>query len=510
MPESWLRVPIGEDAARGSMPFKKTVLALVRTFNTTVRLLDVLPELFEDHRVQILFALSDERSCFDDGAVDLVRRVGGRIVPWGQALATEFDLIIGAAFTGGFRQLRGPQMIISHGTGIAKTTAIPPRGEVETSDVWSPDRRADGLGDAIRTVNVIAHSFELEIFAANQPKGVSFLVAGDPCFDRLEASLPGVERYRKAMEVREGTGLVVITSTWGPNSLLFQNPDLPARLVAELPADEFRVALILHPNIWFAHGGWQVRTWLRRALASGLTLVDPQDAWRGALVAADLVVGDHGAVTFYGAGLDKPVLLASNGGKEVVRDSPSDHLMRSAPKLDPAKPLLPQIEAVLDGHRKDQYQAIVESMFDYRGEALARMHTEIYRILDLPPASNPRVLAVDPPTVDRVPVTAHRVFAHHERGLTRIWRFPAPLEGHVPPPPPQLSSPRSRRGRAGSQAVGERRNPHRRSQRHEVRNVGMGSGDLALLPRSPPRGGSQERRLDRGVLTASQSHRPQR
>ncbi|HEV2790037.1 MAG TPA: hypothetical protein VGV69_01895, partial [Solirubrobacterales bacterium] len=404
------------------MPFKKTVLALARTFNTTVRLLDVLPELLHDHRIQVLFALSDERSPFDDGTVELVREMGGRMVPWEQALATEFDLIIGASFTGGFRQLRGPQMIISHGTGIAKTTAIPPGGEVETSDAWTPTRR-NGDGDAVRTVNVIAHSFELEIFAADQPEGVSFLVAGDPCFDRLEASLPTVERYRRAMGVPDGTRLVVVTSTWGPTSLLFQDPGLPARLVAELPTDEFQVALVLHPNIWFAHGAWQVRTWLHRALASGLTLVSPQDAWRGALVAADLVVGDHGAVTFYGAGLGKAILLGSDGGKEVVTDTPSDRFMRAAPKLVKSEPLLSQVEAALADHRGNRYEAIVDGMFEYRGEALERMHSEIYKIIGLePPPTKPRVLAVDLPAVDRAEITAHRVLARHEQDATTIWR----------------------------------------------------------------------------------------
>jgi hypothetical protein len=417
------------------MPFERTVLALVRTFNTTVRLLDVLPELLQDHRVQVLFALADERSSFDEGTVELVREVGGRMVPWEQALATEFDLIVGASFTGGFRQLRGPQMIISHGTGIAKTTAIPPGGKVETSDVWKPDRQ-DSRGGTVRTVNVIAHSFELEIFAAEQPEGISFLVAGDPCFDRLEASLSRVEQYRRAMGVADGARLVVVTSTWGPNSLLFQNPELPAQLVAELPADDFQVALILHPNIWFGHGGWQVRTWLHRALASGLTLVSPRDAWRGALVAADLVVGDHGAVTFYGAGLGKAILLAADGSKEVVAGTPSDRLMRAAPKLVAAEPLPPQVETALADHCESRYEEIVEGMFEYRGVALERLHAAIYRILDLePPSAKPRVLAVDLPAVDRAAVSAHRVFARCEGGSTTIWRHPAAIEARTPPPP---------------------------------------------------------------------------
>jgi hypothetical protein len=52
----WLRVPIGENAARwSSMPSSRIVLAVARTMTSTLRLLDVLPELLGDPRVQVLF-----------------------------------------------------------------------------------------------------------------------------------------------------------------------------------------------------------------------------------------------------------------------------------------------------------------------------------------------------------------------------------------------------------------------------------------------------------------------
>lgn len=78
-------------------------------------------------------------------------------------------------------------------------------------------------------------------------------------------------------------------------------PLILRRLTSELPIDEYRTAAVLHPNIWAGHGPGQVRLWLDRARRAGLALVDPLAGWRQALIAADLVIGDFGSVSYYAA-----------------------------------------------------------------------------------------------------------------------------------------------------------------------------------------------------------------
>ncbi|MGW4836710.1 hypothetical protein [Streptomyces globisporus] len=115
------------------------------------------------------------------------------------------------------------------------------------------------------------------------------------------AARPYRDRFRRALGVRRGQRLVLLNSTWSPRSLLGDGdtdgddslPALLPRLMSELPADEFRVAAVLHPNIWHGHGPGQIRAWLDRARRCGLALIDPLEDWRQALVAADLVIGDH-------------------------------------------------------------------------------------------------------------------------------------------------------------------------------------------------------------------------
>ncbi|QKW10632.1 hypothetical protein HUT18_04040 [Streptomyces sp. NA04227] len=198
------------------------------------------------------------------------------------------------------------------------------------------------------------------------PRGV---LAGDPCFDRMLAARRYRERYRRALGVRHGQRLVVLNSTWNPESLFgdgagtdperapghhhLREPGndvlrrLLARLPAQLPVDDYRLAAVLHPNIWHGHGPGQVRTWLDSARRAGLTLIDPLHDWRQAVLAADAVIGDFGSVSYYAAALGTPVLLAATGADRLDPLSPVARFVRTAPRLDPAAPLGAQLDALI-------------------------------------------------------------------------------------------------------------------------------------------------------------------
>ena len=135
-------------------------------------------------------------------------------------------------------------------------------------------------------------------------------VVGDSCYDCIRASVPQRALYRAALGIRPDQQFVLVTSTWGPHSRLAQAHGLLDRLMSELPREQYRVALLLHPNAWNAHGEWQIRSWLaglRRACGGP---VSQHSDWRGVLVAADRIVGDHGSMSLYGAAAGVPVRMA--------------------------------------------------------------------------------------------------------------------------------------------------------------------------------------------------------
>jgi hypothetical protein len=219
------------------------------------------------------------------------------------------------------------------------------------------------------------------------------VLAGDPCFDRMLADRPRREEFRRSLDVRPGQRLLVLNSTWNPESFFGDGgdedllPGLLPRLTSELPADEYRIAAVLHPNIWYGHGPGQIRAWLDRACRAGLTLIDPLHHWRQALLAADAVIGDHGAVSYYSAALGLPVLLGAAPLAGLAPDSPVADFVARAPRLDPYGPLAPQLDQLITAHRP--FTEAAEFTTSVPGESAALLRRLFYDLMDHPEPSGP-------------------------------------------------------------------------------------------------------------------------
>ncbi|MET9291626.1 hypothetical protein [Streptomyces sp. NPDC003077] len=421
------RLPFGRDARRWStFPGERTVVVAARTVTSTVRVLETLPTLLRgDSRIAVVFA-HDPTSAFSDGVLDLLYDSGCRVMPWSDVGAVEPDLILSASENVDVPEGRCPVLVLPHGIGFQK----------QVPDSRSPRTRLSGMvPDALlasgRAWLAISHPDQEEQLRAAHPATADRTVlVGDPCFDELARSLPRADAYRRALGAADGRRLVVLSSTWGPTSLLGRDPELPARLLAALPYDEYRVAAIVHPNVWSWHGSWQVRTAQAAALDAGLLLMPTVHAWRPALVAADVVIGDHGSVTLYGAALGKPVLLAAFG-EDAVSGTAVARLGQAAPRLDPLVDLVGQIESAIREHGADRYEEIAKLAFSAPGQALSRLRTTVYRLLELPePTTGPPPLPALPrPEPPAEPVTSWQVTAsaHPEDGqwVITVRRHPA-------------------------------------------------------------------------------------
>jgi hypothetical protein len=379
----WVRGPFGLDAERGrTVPCQRSVLVVVHHLTAATRLADVVPLLEADRRVQVVFTVPPS-SLFSAGADAFLAGLGGVTVPWRQAVQSAFDLAI-AASPGLLEQLHAPVLTIPHGTGHNKqlprwegpgpqapreTTGLEQgslvyRGRVIPSRIIVPTRRDAG-----------------RLRRACPPAGGLAVVGGDPCYDRLAASLPLRAAYRDALDAGDRT-LVAVTSTCGPSSLLNLHPDLPSRLAAELPRDEYRVALVLHPHIWTWHGRRQVSAWY--GYGEGVSLVSPEEGWRGVLAAADMAIGDFGSTTCYAAALGVPVLLASAGAGEVAPGSLAGYLGGRAPAMRPGQALEPQLRAAAAGWDPAVSAAVRARITDVPGLSAAIIRRVMYELMNLP------------------------------------------------------------------------------------------------------------------------------
>ncbi|MEU1453570.1 translation initiation factor 2 [Streptomyces avermitilis] len=312
------------------------------------------------------------------------------------------------------------------------TTESPVCGEGSADSASGLDpaylRRTDH--DAPIALHALAHPDQVaRVAATNQRAARRAKVIGDLTLERVLASSPLRDRYRAAL----GTGartLLVLVSTWGPESLIRQRPGLPARLAAQLSHDEYQLALAVHPNERSLLGTYELTERLAPALDVGMILPDPHEGWASVLIAADALVTDHGsAALYYCAAQDRPVVSVHRGGGELIPGSPMGVLLDRIPQLERAKDIVDALRA----YRPGSGHAAAEAAFAPPGDAVDRLRTEVYALLGLAPPTHdfaPRLLP-SPAPATRVPA-AFDVHLETTAAGVRITRHPAGtgLPGH--------------------------------------------------------------------------------
>ncbi len=392
----WVNGPVGMGADQRVLhPAARSVLVVVPYVAAGTRLADVLPLIAADHRVTAVFTVPPEpNGSTSQGAEEFVRAMGGLVIPWQQAVHTEFDLVIATSRTG-LAQLHGKIVLMSHG-GIAHRSF--PDARTDATSTGSLDRAAlTHRGRLLPNVLALPHDAEVAELRESCPEALpAALVAGDVSYDRLMASLPLRGQYREALGVRPAHHLVVVSSSWPPDSTLGWHPRLLDDLITALPRVRYRVAAVLHPNIWHVHGPFQVRAWLADATRRGLLLLPPEEGWRAALAAADVLIGDHGSVTRYGAAIGVPTLVTGSPEQDLRPGSSADLLYRFARRLRPGA-LAEQVDSATGG----TWQAELDARLTARpGQAARILRSALYRELGLPEPEQPAQPAPVPVPVD--------------------------------------------------------------------------------------------------------------
>ncbi|GAB3573732.1 hypothetical protein GCM10027445_33380 [Amycolatopsis endophytica] len=398
---------------------ERTVLVIVHNTTAATRLFDILPLFATDPRIQTVFTCPGS-SAFTAGTHEYLAKAGIEVLPWETALRMPADLAISASYGGGLHDVAAPLMVVPHGMGYNKYLESEGRGGVfGLSGEWLTHD-----GRVVPSVIVLSHEEQLDrLIRACPEAAANAIVAGDPCFDRMLASLPLRESYRQAFGLEPGQRLIVVSSTWGDASLFGSDPELVRRLAATLDLDGYRLAVALHPNITAHHSPWQVRIWLEDCRRAGVLVLPDEQWWGAALVAADLTVGDHGSVSFYSAALGLPLLLAAAPENAVAPDSPIAGLLAAAPRLgaDPRR----QIDEAIKDHDPATLAAITGLTTSLPGGSNRTLSDAIYRRLRLRSPGEPETRALPIPEADIPEPRAHLVRIRSWGDHAEATRFPA-------------------------------------------------------------------------------------
>jgi len=390
----WRQVPVGLDAERWiTRTGCKKVLVAVHTVTSGQRLLEVVRLLESDLRIQVVYTAAPD--VFSNGVSDLLRDLGGMVISWDQATRIPFDLALAAAY-GSIHELHAPLIVVPHGAGYSKLAVRRGiGGAVAGRGVYGLDPQSIIRGGSVvPTAIVLSHQADLALLGRQCPDALPVaVVVGDPCYDRMLASHSRRASYRRALRVTDAHKLVVAVSTWGSRSLFGQAVSLLDRLLTELPQDEYRIATLMHPNVWFGHGPRQVRAWLTDAVDRGLRLVPPSSNWLGTLIAADLIVGDHGSVAVYGAAANVPVILSGFPGDDVSPASASALLAASVPHLRADVTIARQLADAQADYRAEVSDLVAARITSEPGRFNQNMRRVLYRVLELG----------QPPTIPAMP-----------------------------------------------------------------------------------------------------------
>ncbi len=382
---NWAQLPVGIDAPDWlTRKTTRTVLVAVHTIVAGQRLLDIIDLVESDPRIQVVFTAAPD--VFDVDVPRFLRDIDAAIIPWQQATRERFDLAL-AAWSGGIGRLHAPVLLLPHGAGYGK------RSPSELGAVYGLGRNElIARGRLLPASIVLSHQAQHDLLAEQCPAALPVAeVMGDPCYDRLCVSLGRRAAYRAALGIEPDQQLVVIASTWGTGGLFGRFPDLVTDIVCTLDPKRYRVAMLLHPAAW-AHGRRQLGAWLARARAAGLMLFQPTRDWRGVLVAADQVVGDHGSVSTYAAAIGRPIRYVDTGAA-LASGSAQEHLRTHATRWQPDRPVDEQPEP-----NADLAEEVRDRLTSFAGQAHQRLRAAMYRLLDLAePATAPIVEAVPAP-----------------------------------------------------------------------------------------------------------------
>jgi len=375
----------------------RRVLVMASTITSAKRLWDVAGLLHGDTRVQLEFTVPP--SVFNGGTAQMLAARGVPVLPWERAVAQRFDLAVAASFEH-IDQVDAPVAVFSQGAGRDSVVRPPRRGSRPSPGPVTGFCRADLMrdGTVVPVALALGHERELALLEEGCPEALPVAeVIGDPCYDRIAAGVGLRNRYRAALGLSPRHKMVVVASTWQQNSLLGSAAEVVERLSKELPAG-YRVAMLTHPNIWAAHGSYQMRAWYGSWIARGVVLVPPEADWQPILTAADFVVGDHGGVTLYATALGVPVLLGSFPADDVHPDSGAAALGRIAPRIVPGTPLTEQLE-----HAAAQFDAaamarVADLITSEPGGFARHARRLLYRLLGLgQPAAPAWLSATRPP-----------------------------------------------------------------------------------------------------------------
>ncbi|GAA4325604.1 hypothetical protein BJY14_006046 [Actinomadura luteofluorescens] len=357
----------------GGLGDRRTVLVVVGSPELGQPVLDTARLASTDPRLRVLLTTLPGPS---DAAVDALLRDAGTVpLSWREARSGDFALVVAAGLAPG----RWPS---------APLIVFPWKGMERA--VHLAGRKIHGGPVVLACAHEVDRPLLHETGATTEA-----VVVGDSVHDRIVASLPFRDFYRRALGVGRHRRLVVVAlpAAGAANrcgGLRRGSGTLAHRLLTELPPEGFQVLGLHEPGTLPSPSSPSAAD-----LRNGLGLLPLEADWRAALVAADWIIGAPGAVTRYGTITGVPVMLTDAPPRATgISSAAASYGVR----LVAHRPVLEQLTEAVAQWRPDHAQTVVRGITSEPGRFDRAVRRTMYRLLRLPqPATIPVAEPVSPP-----------------------------------------------------------------------------------------------------------------
>ncbi len=310
---------------------------------------------------------------------ELAEELGYRYLPYVRARARWWDLIIFAEYRAVDRfhpDIR--KVLVNHFLG---------GGKIISGKEYRFERDMSHWGRPLFASIFEASAAERDRTVAAYPALAPYLcMVGDLRSDRMLELRTRREQIRSEMGFAPADKVVLIQSTWGPQSIMERwGRELLSEAVRLLDEGKYKFIASTHPHHW--HGPRAAQQPWGKYLAElkrpGLVVIKPGDDWGKFMVASDLAVTDNTSLSATYCQLHKPLAFIALPEDTVPPGSTVAQLYSISPHLESPAELESMIDQVLKDYPYDKLKQTAHEVNSLPGEAAGRIRRELYRLLDL-------------------------------------------------------------------------------------------------------------------------------
>ena len=333
----------------------------------------------DDFLVDTFFTQAPSRGMKSDALRPLAERLGHFFVPYWKARMRWWDLIVFPEYRAADRfHPDAPKVLVNHFLG---------GGKIINGKEYRFERELVHLGRPLfRKIFDASYASRERAIAADPRLEEQVVVVGDLRSDEMFKLVDQREEIRRGLGFQPEEIVVLIQSTWGPQSIMERcGPQLLDEALQLQEKTKFRFIASTHPLHWSgrrkAEHPWG--EYLLDLKPRGLRVVRPEDDWAVSMVASDMAISDNTSLAATYCQLGKPLLFVNELENYVPEGSTVGKLCKISPQLENAEDLHNKLRIITEHYPYEELRKIAYEVNSHPGEAEERIRSALKEILKL-------------------------------------------------------------------------------------------------------------------------------